>query len=272
MTRVNHLGEAKMKKTLAIGTLLLILALTTLTIPKNVSANTTGDIAVTDQTGQQTILTHDQIVAMPSVTEEAILSCYGSQVAAGDWTGVNLSELLNFNTSEAVGGSIAFTAQDGYQISIPMETAVKPDVILAYAFNSLPLQETYRLVVPEANGNTWIALVVSITVSDNAAPNVIGRNVDVFDAVQEFTKNTPQNTPSTTPVPTIKPITPTPQPSIPASITPTISPTNTTASPTTQSTTQSNLPPETLYIAVAGIIAVLIVVSLVAVRQKKPKP
>jgi hypothetical protein len=272
MTRVNQLGEAEMKKTLAISILILILALTTLTISKNVSANTTGDIVITDQTGQQTTLTHEQIVTMPSVTEAAILSCYGSQVSDGQWTGVNLSDLLNLNIAEAVGGSIEFTAQDGYKVSIPMKTAVEPGVMLAYAFNSLPLQETYRLVVPEANGNTWIALVVSITISENAAPSVIGRNIAVFDAAQDFTRNTPQNTPSTTPVPTLKPTTPTPEPSIPASITPIIPPTNTTNLPTSQSTTQSALPPETLYIAVAGIIAVLIVVGLVAVRQKKPKP
>lgn len=271
MTRVNNVGDAKMKKTLPIGTLILLLALTILIIPGNVTASTTGDIVITDSAGQQTTITHEQIIALPSTTEDAILSCYGSLVASGQWTGVRLSDLLSFVSADATGGSIDFTAQDGYKISIPTEIALQSDVILAYAFDSSPLQETYRLVVPEANGNTWIALVVSMTISANSAPNVIGRTVNVFDAVQQFTKNAAQNTPSPTPVPTIKPTTPTPQPSIPASTNPTIPPTNTTTLPPSQSNTQSTLPPETMYAVVAGIIAVLIVAGLVVVRQKTPK-
>jgi hypothetical protein len=148
---------------------------------------------------------------------------------------------------------------------------MQPNVILAYAFGSSPLQETYRLVVPEANGNVWISLVVSMTVSSATAPAVIGKNVNVFNVVQDFTKNTPQKTPSPTSTPTTKPNLPTPTPSIPATNTPTIPPTNTTNTATTQPTTQSAFTFDPIYGATAVIIAVLIVASLVAVRQKRAK-
>jgi hypothetical protein len=271
MTHVNIFREAEMKKTLAIGTLILILALTTLTIPKNVSANTDGNLVITDRTGQHTTLTHDQITALPSITEEAVLSCYGSQVADGQWTGVKISDLLSSVGADTAGGSIDFTAQDGYRMSIPMETALLPGVILAYAFDSSPIQETYRLVVPEANGNVWIALVVSMMVSDVGAPAVVGRSANVFDATKDFTQNNQQTSSTPTPSSTVKPSSPTPQPSIPTHITPTIAPTNTTNNTTNQPTAQSAFILDPVFGAVAGVIAVLIVVSLLAVRQKRVK-
>lgn len=264
------LGEAKMKKTLAISALLLILALT-LTIPNFASATTDGNIVITDRTGQYTTLTYDQIIAMPSITEQAVLSCYGSQVADGQWTGVALSTLLSSVGADTSGGSIDFTAQDGYKMSIPIETALQPGVILAYAFDSSPLQETYRLVVPEANGNVWIALVVSITVSGAGAPAVLGRSANVYDATKDFTQNNPKPSPTSTPSSTAKPNTPTPQPSISASNIPTVAPTNTTNTPTNQPTAQSAFVLDSLYGAVAGLVAVFTVASLIVVKQKRRK-
>jgi DMSO/TMAO reductase YedYZ molybdopterin-dependent catalytic subunit len=260
-----------MKKTLAISALLLILALTTLAVTENAAATTTGDLVITDRAGQQTTITNDQIIALPSTTEEALLSCYGSLVASGEWTGVKISDLLDYVHADTASGSIDFTAQDGYKISIPMDTALQPNVILAYEFQSEPLQETYRLVVPEANGNVWIALVVSMTVNDAGAPTVIGRNVNVYDATKDFTQNIPQQTPAPTPASTVKPITPTPEPSVPASITPTTAPTNATDTSTNISAVQSGFSLDPVYGAVASVIVVLIVVSLLAVRQKRVK-
>lgn len=262
-----------MNKIIIMSSLFLIFALTIFTIPHEAAAGTTGDIVVTDLTGQQTILTNEQITALPSTTIEAVLSCYGSLVVSGQWTGVKLSDLLTVIGSDFSGGSINFAAQDGYKTSIPMQTAMQPDVILAYSFESLPLQETYRLVVPEANGEVWIAWVVSITVSDASGSSVVGKSVNVFDAAKGISQNVAQNTPTPTraPISTPKPITPTPFPNISASVTPTITPTNTTSSPTSQPIIQSAFTLEPLYISVACIIAVLIVASLVAVKKKSAK-
>lgn len=270
MTRVNYFREAEMKKTLVISALLLILA-STLTIPNFTSATTDGNLLITDRAGQHTTLTYDQVIALPSTTEQAVLSCYGSQVADGQWTGVAISTLLSSVGADTSGGSIDFTAQDGYKMSIPIETVSQPGVILAYAFDSLPLQETYRLVIPEANGNVWIALVISITVSDSSAPAVLARSANVYDATKDFTQNNPKPSPTPYPSSTAKPSTPTPQPSMPASVTPTIAPTNTTNTPTNQPTAQSAFVLDSLYGAVAGLVAVFVVASLIITKQKKHK-
>ncbi len=262
-----------MKKIVIMSALFLIFALTIFTIPKEVTAGTTGEIIVTDLDGQQTILTNDQITALPITTVEAELSCYGSLVASGQWTGVKLSDLLTSIGSDSSGGSIEFAAQDAYIRSIPMQTAMQPDVILAYAFDSSPLQETYRLVVPEANGEVWVAWVVSITVSDSSSTSVVGKSANVFDAAKDISQNAAQNTPKPTraPISTPNPIAPTPFPSISASVTPSITPTNTTSVPTSQSVIPSAFTIEPVYVGVACIIGVLIVVTLMTVKKKSAK-
>lgn len=262
-----------MKKIVIASSLFLIFALTIFTIPKEVTAGTTGDILVINLDGQQTILTNEQITALPNTNVEAVLSCYGSFVASGQWTGVKLSDLLTFIGSDSLGGSIEFAAQDAYKRSIPMQIAMQPDVILAYAFDSSPLQETYRLVVPEANGEVWVAWVVSITVSESSGTSVVGKSANVFDVATDISQNAAKNTPSPTraPISTPKPITATPSPSIPASVTPSITPTNTTSLPTSQPIIQSAFTLEPVYVGVACIIGVLIVVSLMTVKKKRSK-
>lgn len=272
MTRVNLFREIKMKKNYAILALLLILALT-VTISKNAIAETTWNLTITDRTGQQTIQTYNQVTQLPSITEEAALSCYGSPVAYGQWTGIKLSDLLNLVSADTAGGSVDFIAQDGYRISIPMELAMKSDVILAYMLDSASLYETYRLVVPEANGNVWIAQVTSITVSDAAAPNVLGRSASLVDVTRDFSQNTPQKAQSTPQSSSItpKPIPPTPMPSITAKPTPTASPTNDNSSYDPQIITQPALDSDIIYGLIAGIIALTAVSGLVVLRLKRQK-
>ena len=41
---------------------------------------------------------------------------------------------------------------------------MRPDVIIAYEKDGVPLPETLRLVIPGANGGIWIGLITSITI------------------------------------------------------------------------------------------------------------
>jgi DMSO/TMAO reductase YedYZ molybdopterin-dependent catalytic subunit len=71
-----------------------------------------------------------------------------------------LLSIIGLNPS---GGSIDFTAQDGYKVSIPIETALQPNIIIAYQKDGTPLAETHRLVLPQNNGNLWISMITSIS-------------------------------------------------------------------------------------------------------------
>jgi hypothetical protein len=273
MTRgITYLGN-RMKKLLTIIILLTIITLT-IAIPKNGSATTTWQLDITDRTGQQTALTYDQITTMPNTTVEAELYCYGALVTRGQWTGIKITDLLAIANADLTASSIEFTAQDGYKVSIPMETAKQPDVILAYQLDSQPISETLRLVIPMANGNMWIAMVTSMTVSDSGAGNIITNIVGpVFTTNQQdhFSQTTDQLTQNaqhtTTPTPT--PNTPNPTPSNTPNSIQTISPTYTSNIP--QTSTQTDQPFNLLYVAIAAAAAIMALVSLAILKQKRYK-
>jgi len=102
---------------------------------------------------------------MPKTTVSADLSCYGNLISSGAWGGVKLSDLLDQAGIDSSVATIDFTAQDGYSVSIPINTAMRTDIIVAYDLDGAPLTEILRLVVPEANGNIWIARITSISMS-----------------------------------------------------------------------------------------------------------
>jgi DMSO/TMAO reductase YedYZ molybdopterin-dependent catalytic subunit len=104
-----------------------------LTTPTKISADTSGLSLQIINLGQQNItLTSDDILALPKTTVYAELSCYGSPISNGNWSGVKLSDLLSLSEIFSIAGSIDFLAGDGYKVTIPMETTMLPEVIIAY--------------------------------------------------------------------------------------------------------------------------------------------
>ena len=111
-------------------------------------------------------MTYEDLLALPETTVSANLACYGTPIKYGDWQGVKLSDILNAAGLDQTVLSTDFGAQDGYSVSIPIDTAMRQDVIVAYAMNGVPLSETLRLVIPGANGNVWIAMITRISMSN----------------------------------------------------------------------------------------------------------
>jgi len=151
-----------------------------------------------------------QIMSMPNSTIYAELYCYGAYVTGGNWTGVNLSLLLDFVELDQNAMSISFSASDGYSKLISIAEATQENVIIAYEFNGSPLPETLRLVLPGANGEFWVAMINHIEVSTNSAPPIYsGSGVNLPAVTQESpTPQPPHPTPSSP-----QPIaTPTPSP------------------------------------------------------------
>ena len=130
---------------------------------------TDGKIQITSLDGTTTQLTYNDITALPAVTENAYLFCYNTLIDQGDWTGARLSSVLESVGIATENGSIVFTAQDGYTISLPLTMAMQPYVLIAYQKDGEPLPETYRLVVPQGNGNLWVAMLTTITMSEAEA-------------------------------------------------------------------------------------------------------
>ena len=144
-----------------------------LSIATPIGSSTVGDQAIlrlTDLTGDTYTFKYSQFLDMPKTEVTADLYCDGALVTYGDWGGVSLNYLLNQTKLNTGVQSIQFIASDGYQVAIPFDLAIKPQIIIAYELNGQPLAEGLRLVVPDANGASWIAKITAITMSIYGAP------------------------------------------------------------------------------------------------------
>ena len=128
------------------------------------------NLVLTDLTGTTHGFTYAQLFDMPKTEVIADLYCDGALVTYGSWGGVSLNFLLNQTQLNPDAQSIEFTAIDGYQVAIPLELAIEPQIIIAYELNAHPLAEGLRLVIPDANGAAWIAKISTITMSIYGAP------------------------------------------------------------------------------------------------------
>jgi DMSO/TMAO reductase YedYZ molybdopterin-dependent catalytic subunit len=130
-----------------------------------VSADTGWTVQINNHAGTTIELTYEDLLAMPKTSVFAELYCYGVLVASGEWGGVKLELLLEKAGLDQEVRSVDFVAQDQYRVSVPIEEALRSDLIVAYEKDGAPLSEVLRLVIPGANGNVWIAKIISITAS-----------------------------------------------------------------------------------------------------------
>jgi len=107
---------------------------------------------------------YPEITAMPKTTVYAELDCIGTFVASGNWTGVQLSYLLERAGVTQQAETLELYANDGYSTHITYTTATREDVIIAYDLNSNALPEVTRLVIPNTNGDIWISNITRIKV------------------------------------------------------------------------------------------------------------
>jgi DMSO/TMAO reductase YedYZ molybdopterin-dependent catalytic subunit len=149
---------------------LILFALLPLLPIVRVSADNVGwDLQVTNLAGDTINFTYGQLLAMPQTYVSASLYCYGLLVTDGNWGGVRLGYLLQQAGADPEQVSfINFVASDGYQVTIPIEVAMRQDVIVAYEMDGTPLSEGLRLVVPGVNGSIWIAMITGISMTDGA--------------------------------------------------------------------------------------------------------
>jgi len=118
-------------------------------------------------------LTYDEFRALPAVTVYAELICVSgaAHVAEGNWTGVQLSYILNLVGATPQAFDMIFYAADGYSSSLPIiEVMKRPDMILAYEKDgeSLPTNLGYPVIVvaPGKWGYKWVKWVISIELSN----------------------------------------------------------------------------------------------------------
>jgi hypothetical protein len=214
-----------------------------------------------------------EIAAMPKSTVNAAIICVdfpSNMVAQGNWTGIKLQTLLEEAKPSADAIKVAFYAADGYSTDLPVETAMRDDIILAYEKDGSPLNDL-RLVVPGKWGYKWISQLTRIELVDY---NFLGfweskgysdeANVSMSEQktgeLPSFPKADAPSPSSTTPPAT----SPSPSPSQP----PITSPAPLQPTPTPEPSKSLSIPTEAVYTIAASVIAVVLVFVLTLVRKR----
>src|SRR3954452_20559860 len=157
---------------------------------------TTYELSVGGSVRAPLRLTLDELKARPAVTMPVMMECAGigrahlsprpisapwhnEAVGCAEWTGTPLRPILEEAGVLDDVVEILFTAHDrgidqdveqDYERSLPLEEALRDEVILAYEMNGRPLPPQHgsplRLVVPEGYGVTAVKWLKSITAHD----------------------------------------------------------------------------------------------------------
>lgn len=162
-----------MKNTFTITITLLIIISSSLSASPDAHyafAETKGDdqLIITGLVANPLNLSRTEIAAMPKSTVNAAIICVdfpGNIVAQGNWAGVKLQTLLETAKPLAEAIKIAFYADDGYSTDLPVEIAMREDVIVAYEKDGEALN-ALRLVVPGKWGYKWISHLSRIELVD----------------------------------------------------------------------------------------------------------
>jgi len=143
-------------------------------------------------------LTLEEITSRPATTLAVTLECAGNgrarllprpmsqpwlgeAVGTAEWTGISLASILEEAGTLPEAVDIVFTGLDRgvqggieqrYERSLSLEDGSRPEVLLAYAVNGVPLPPQHghplRLIVPGWYGMTHVKWLRSITVIDRA--------------------------------------------------------------------------------------------------------
>jgi hypothetical protein len=215
-------------------------------ITKNI--NSAGALTIMLSSNNSVTLSLNDLKDMPKTIVNAELMCFGRPIKSGSWGGVQLGLLLEKAGLVESPESLKFYASDGYSIYVSNSYATQEDVIIAYELDGADLSETLRLVIPGANGESWISMITVISINTTtyvSSPNPQAAYIAV-DPLQNIQSSPTQQPPQ--PSHTLEPKSqPTTQPTVP---TPTNQPVQQQNSP------NSNLKIDFGYEVLSGIIIV----------------
>ncbi|MGD2250996.1 MAG: molybdopterin-dependent oxidoreductase [Candidatus Methanofastidiosia archaeon] len=128
-------------------------------------------LVVTGLVDTELVLTYEDIVSFPAVTQITTLYCVTGFQDTGQWTGVPVKYILEkAGYSENTVSVVFYAPDDDYSSSISLEKALQEDTILAYKMNDVTLPRNHgyplRLVVPDKWGYKWVKWVVKIELVD----------------------------------------------------------------------------------------------------------
>ena len=122
------------------------------------------------------MLNYDDITGMESVTAMRTLKCIGDpigeeQMSNAMWTGVPLRNVLDKAGVKAEAKVVVFRCADTYHTAVPIDRALREEVLLAYKMNGEPLPAKHgfpvRLLNPGHYGTKNPKWIMNITLAQS---------------------------------------------------------------------------------------------------------
>ncbi len=122
------------------------------------------------------VLNYKDITGMESVTTMRTLKCIGDPIGAEQmsnamWTGVPLRNILDKTGIKAEAKVVVFNCADGYHTAVPIDRALREEVLLVYKMNGEPLPREHgfpvRLLNPGHYGTKNPKWIVKITLAES---------------------------------------------------------------------------------------------------------
>jgi DMSO/TMAO reductase YedYZ molybdopterin-dependent catalytic subunit len=108
-------------------------------------------------------LSYEELQHFTPVTKVVTLVCPEFFVDIAEWTGVPVVTLLNLAAVKPEATQVVVYSVDGYWQTLPLQTALKDGVFLAYKVNGQVLPEEHgypvRLVADGEYGSSWVKWV-----------------------------------------------------------------------------------------------------------------
>lgn len=120
----------------------------------------------------QQVLSYGDVLALPEYERLITLHCVEGWDATILWKGVLIQDLLNLAGVREEAVTVIFSAVDGYTTSMPLQTILDRQLIMAYDANGIPLPPEmgypFIVVAEDKLGYKWARWVNKITLSDDA--------------------------------------------------------------------------------------------------------
>ena len=129
-------------------------------------------LKVTGLIGTPVSMSYREVIALPSYERLTILHCVEGWDATVLWKGVLLKSVIDLAVADKSANTVIFHCVDGYTTSMPLQTILDKNMLLAYSSNGIELPPSlgypFIVVAEDKLGYKWARWVSEIELSDNA--------------------------------------------------------------------------------------------------------
>ncbi len=126
-------------------------------------------LKVTGKVERPLLLSYDEILKYPSLTENVLLICPGFFSNNGRWTGIDLKILVQEAQLKKEAQYVDIKGAQEKNVRIPLTALSQKKIFLAYRVNGETLPQKHgfplRLVYEDAYGYDWVKYVEEVVVS-----------------------------------------------------------------------------------------------------------